>query len=88
VKLLGETSDVEIITDFAPWIYKKDRNKFKEIFTSNHRPSILPLTQVLGPTTNTSYLENINTLIRISIIILLLILIMVILTMHSPPQVS
>jgi hypothetical protein len=29
VMLLSEISDIEIITEFSPWIYKANRNRFK-----------------------------------------------------------
>jgi hypothetical protein len=29
VQLLSEISDIEIITEFSPWIYKANRNRFK-----------------------------------------------------------
>eukprot|EP01122_Echinamoeba_exundans_P015325 TRINITY_DN7219_c0_g1_i1.p1 TRINITY_DN7219_c0_g1~~TRINITY_DN7219_c0_g1_i1.p1 ORF type:complete len:889 (+),score=142.27 TRINITY_DN7219_c0_g1_i1:40-2706(+) len=46
VKLLSESSDIELISEFAPWIFKKDKTRFMDIFTSTARTEPLPLAAV------------------------------------------
>lgn len=46
IKLLSESSDIELISEFAPWIYKKDKTRFMEIFASPARAEPLPLASV------------------------------------------
>jgi hypothetical protein len=46
VKLLSESSDIELISEFAPWIFKKEKTRFMDVFKSTSRAEPLPLAAV------------------------------------------
>eukprot|EP01121_Diplochlamys_sp_Union-15-3_P000609 TRINITY_DN10520_c0_g2_i1.p1 TRINITY_DN10520_c0_g2~~TRINITY_DN10520_c0_g2_i1.p1 ORF type:complete len:426 (-),score=52.37 TRINITY_DN10520_c0_g2_i1:26-1303(-) len=49
VELLSQTTDLELVVDFSPWIYKKDPKKFEKIFLSTSGGSErLPTREVIS----------------------------------------